>query len=72
MQSLAARLSDLSTYLMQSGSIESLALLLWGCCLIGIGAVVRALISPAPALRAPRASDVHYPSDRRSLTESRA
>ena len=72
MQLLAARLSDLSTYLMQSGSNESVALLLWGCGLIGIGAIVRALILPAPALREPRPRGVRIPSDRPSLTESRA
>ena len=72
MQLLAARLSDLISYLMQSGSIESLALLLWGCGLLGIGAGVRSLIAPAPALRAPRPSGVQYSSDRGSLTESRA
>ena len=72
MQFLVASLSDMSTYLMQSGSIESLALLLWGCGLLGIGAGVRSLIAPAPTVRVQHPRGVQYSSDHRSLTESRA
>lgn len=71
MQFLVASLSDMSAYLMQSGSTESLALVLWGCGLLGIGAGVRSLIAPPPSVR-PRLRAAHYPSDHRRLTESRA
>ena len=71
MNLIVESLSDLSARVLQSGSIESLALFLWGCGLLGISARVRSLIAPARTSGSP-ARTVQYASERRSLTESRA